>query len=622
MTATLSSLQTRLSTYLNDATALVYDSNLTTEAIRLALQQMNLVLTTPYTLSGLDGAGSTILPDLDDSLLIIGAASYAAQSRVIKRNESFNLSQDAATSLLTWSADRLEDFKSGLDFLLNQASVAALAGAQLAKVQAQTAQATATAARLNADTSRLTAAAAKFAADNTTAAAEPARLADLRAATVPPFPTADNPSAWLIDDQDNQAIDYLGLSLYPQSGVITPSPSAQAIALFGMAIKTYYRLTETAGSVLRDIIGSHHGTYNGPTLAALNAPFTGDLAPTFDGINDDCDIFAGASSITPSTAGAVLGWAKIPAPVWTDGIARAIVSIYATTGDNIVLKKSTAPNTLDFFLMYGGVSLIAEITYSGADWFSCCLTWDKAANKFDVYINGYNPYVEQTGLGTWTEGYYTAYCRLGGFGGGVDSFKGSASELLFLNRFVTQPEFLAYTQIPDCLKKLTIIGDSIAVQWNQWPFAVAQARGYILKNHAAGGYGILNNGLTLETALAATDDADIIILALGTKDDNAGSMATLTASIQTHIAALKAANPSAVFYWLNVLPKWTDNTGSTPVVLTNVRAAIAAACAALGITRWDSFSTPWITASQTADGTHPTTAGQAAIVAQVLARLP
>lgn len=433
-------------------------------------------------------------------------------------------------------------------------------------------------------------------------------------------------------DQQIQQLSAADLSKNWYRAHLTPARhlSAQSIplaayqqveALFGPSIKTYYRITETSGSLLTDIVGGHHGTYNGPLLAAMAAPVFGDLAASLDGVNDDIDIYPGASSITPSTAGAILGWARFPVSAWADGTYRDPISIYSLAGDFIVLSKPNTANLLNFLFQYGGVNLSGSIPFSSPDWFSYCFTWSKAQNKFDFFANGYNPYIEQTGLGTWIEGLYVANCRLGGFGGGTHPFLGGLYECLFLDRLVTQTEFLAYTQIPNHLKKLALIGDSIEAAWNTWAYTVAGAKGAILKNHAVGGYGILNNGLQIETSAAAGDDADTIVIALGANDDNAGNMASLQATLTTNIDALRASNPRATIYAMNVLPKWTDSGGSTPVVMTNVRAAIAAGCAAKGVPCWDTFSMPWISAGQTTDGTHPTAAGHTAIANQVLARL-
>lgn len=164
MTTTLSTLETRVKAYLSDATSLVFTTALVDEGLRLALGQLNLYLAASYTITDLDGAIATTLPASDESLLITGAAGYAAQSRVVKRTESFNLDQSVAQALATWGDDRIQEFSAGITFLINQAA----------------------------------------------SVAETARVAALRAATIPPYPTSTTTTGtgWLTDDEDNDQDPY------------------------------------------------------------------------------------------------------------------------------------------------------------------------------------------------------------------------------------------------------------------------------------------------------------------------------------------------------------------------------------------------------------------------------
>jgi lysophospholipase L1-like esterase len=139
-------------------------------------------------------------------------------------------------------------------------------------------------------------------------------------------------------------------------------------------------------------------------------------------------------------------------------------------------------------------------------------------------------------------------------------------------------------------------------------------------NHAAGGATILSH-MAGQVSACSADGADVIILALGTNDNNAGDMAALRAAVEAGIDSLKSSNPGAKVCYMNVLPKWTDNTGVTALNETNIRAAIALACTNKDIPCWDTFTIPWINAADTSDGTHPTAAGHAKIAAQVWARL-
>jgi len=172
-------------------------------------------------------------------------------------------------------------------------------------------------------------------------------------------------------------------------------------------------------------------------------------------------------------------------------------------------------------------------------------------------------------------------------------------------------------------KTISILGDSIS----------ASATGYqlylrdfykcginTLQNHAVSGHIIMTN-MDADVVAAESDNADVIILALGTNDDNAGDMNALQAEVEENLAELKVSNPNAEIYYMNILPRWTNVGGETPVDKSNLRTTIAAACAAQGITCWNTVTDPWITAADTDDGLHPNTLGNNKILARMLGLL-
>jgi len=171
-----------------------------------------------------------------------------------------------------------------------------------------------------------------------------------------------------------------------------------------------------------------------------------------------------------------------------------------------------------------------------------------------------------------------------------------------------------------------LLGDSItspgSFAGSNWATIVSIENTVPLRiiDHASAGETIITH-MDAQTAEACNDYADLIFIALGTNDNNAGNMTTLQAEVEENIAELKSTNPVATIYYLNVLPCWTDETGDVEVDKSNIRTAIAAACATQGVTCWDTYTDPWITADQTVDGVHPNAAGHAAIAAEVLALL-
>jgi hypothetical protein len=82
--------------------------------IRLALQQINLFSGQAYTLSGLDGAGSTTLPTLLEGALVLGAAGFAASARAVDRAEAFELANEGP-EVKAWATGTLLSFKGLLE---------------------------------------------------------------------------------------------------------------------------------------------------------------------------------------------------------------------------------------------------------------------------------------------------------------------------------------------------------------------------------------------------------------------------------------------------------------------------------------------------------------------------
>lgn len=154
---------------------------------------------------------------------------------------------------------------------------------------------------------------------------------------------------------------------------------------------------------------------------------------------------------------------------------------------------------------------------------------------------------------------------------------------------------------------LGIIGDSISTpNTGYWTLNIPSL------------YGVSNKALPSKTIMAdmdgQTDEAvidnnEVVIIGLGTNDDNAGDMTALQAKVESNILKLKAGNPNITIYYMNVLPRWTNVGGSVINDKSNIRAAISAACAAQSVECWDTFTDPWILPSDTQDGTHPTIAG-------------
>jgi lysophospholipase L1-like esterase len=168
---------------------------------------------------------------------------------------------------------------------------------------------------------------------------------------------------------------------------------------------------------------------------------------------------------------------------------------------------------------------------------------------------------------------------------------------------------------PAPVKTVSVIGDSIceSLAAGVWPRDLvrsAEVGAVLLKGHAVSGQSIMAH-MDAQTVAAASDAADVIIVALGTNDtDNAGITAEYTENLQE----LQASNAGAAIYCMGILPK----TAAGARAANNAR--IEAAAAAAGATYWSTDG--WIDpATDTSDGLHPNAGGAAKILTEVLARV-
>jgi hypothetical protein len=115
MSQSLSTIRDRVGQILQDPTGLVFDSAILDGSIRSALADLAAAKGALQTVSGLDGALTTSLSDLEVNVLEIGAAAYAVLGRVIRRSESFNLNQTVPKETQLWADTRMKDFQRMLE---------------------------------------------------------------------------------------------------------------------------------------------------------------------------------------------------------------------------------------------------------------------------------------------------------------------------------------------------------------------------------------------------------------------------------------------------------------------------------------------------------------------------
>jgi Asp/Glu/hydantoin racemase len=106
MSSTLTSIQQRVSVLLADLTHLNYSNELITEGIRLAVLEYSRACGTDETLTGLDGASATSIPENDCGIIVLGASGFTASCKTLDRQQQFNL-EDGSPEAVSQLGQRL-----------------------------------------------------------------------------------------------------------------------------------------------------------------------------------------------------------------------------------------------------------------------------------------------------------------------------------------------------------------------------------------------------------------------------------------------------------------------------------------------------------------------------------
>ena len=114
MSLTLTTARERVSVHLNDTGQLIWSETMLDTALREALQAIGRVLGETLTLSGLDGAGETSLPDDAEHILITGAVAYALTFRASGRFEDARAAETLPKALGNWASAHMARFQAML----------------------------------------------------------------------------------------------------------------------------------------------------------------------------------------------------------------------------------------------------------------------------------------------------------------------------------------------------------------------------------------------------------------------------------------------------------------------------------------------------------------------------
>ena len=386
--------------------------------------------------------------------------------------------------------------------------------------------------------------------------------------------------------------------------------------LFGTALVGYWPLNEPGGAVAYDVSGhGYNGAYNGNITLGQPGIGDGKTSALFGGTNGYVQLATNLPFAAFSTAeGTLMCWAKIAQAEWIDGSYHWLIYILTNTGKAYNICKYNS------YTVRFGASDQNHITGDcyNLDWMHLAVTWSDAGTKVEYYINGVSVLTEGAPGGSGT---YFLHAKIG-MHETAYFWKGYAAHVVLLNRPATDAEILLASR-SHSYKTITFIGDSITFANNGFDEMVTDLynKGDVTRKVHAQSGGRIMVEMATNVAASATDNADIIIIEMGVNDDNAGDMEALQAQVEAHLVTLKGTNPHAVIYWM-FLPAYVSALeGAELSAKDNVRAAVAAGCAAQGVTYWDTMTTPWILPTDTADGWHPTLSGHRKIAGEVVARL-
>lgn len=396
--------------------------------------------------------------------------------------------------------------------------------------------------------------------------------------------------------------------------------------VFGSHLIGYWPMNEETGTVIYDVSGNaRNGAYNIITLNNAQSP-NNRPSPLFTTRNANL-YSTSLNSAFSGVEGCISMFLKVSeAGKWIEGGKTGF--LFQADANNYIYCV-IGGGDYQFVMVYrsGGTNKSYVMLLNNIGWFHMAITWSKVNDRAIFWINGV-PVNTATTLVDWAGELSTGLASLGGYDLVTEIWNGWKSDVVLLDYEPTRAEMQKLAK-PDSarLSCISILGDSISYYADgvlRWCYNVAGSAfggwGSII-NHAAAGASI-EEQIAGQVTASATDDSTCIILALGRNDSNiVGNIAPTIAKVETAIDDLRISNPRASIYYLNVLPTWTDATGTTEVEMGNVRASIATACASRSVTCWDTYTDPWIDAADTVDGVHPTLDGHAKIAARVLALL-
>jgi Concanavalin A-like lectin/glucanases superfamily len=200
---------------------------------------------------------------------------------------------------------------------------------------------------------------------------------------------------------------------------------------------------------VKTTLTNQNGSYVGVTLGQ---PGIGDrhCSPLFDGVSvHKVSVFSSLlAQAFSGSEGSLALWCKVSgAGVWTDGIRRRAVILWADDYNHVYIGKMEAANDNYFRCGYaaGNVHKSVNVVLSTANWFHACVTWSKSADENKFYIDGAQQTDLLTGMDVHTglgnfAGMLANASMIGAGGDGVYVWDGYLAHAAVWNRALTAGE--------------------------------------------------------------------------------------------------------------------------------------------------------------------------------------
>jgi hypothetical protein len=215
------------------------------------------------------------------------------------------------------------------------------------------------------------------------------------------------------------------------------------VRLWGSAMIAYFPLSESSGTVARDISANNNGTYSNVSLAN-KIGHNKKPVPYFDGSTSYVDIYsAGLNTKFNGNSGAILQWIQVyDLATYTDTVRRYSELLFADANNNVLIYKSESANTIVGRRIAASTSkLVTYAASSNLGWMRVCLSWSISPDELKLFVNGAQAGTTQTGNGSWTGALSSNFCIIGASSKvPANQWKGWLSDTIILNRPPTDDE--------------------------------------------------------------------------------------------------------------------------------------------------------------------------------------